>query len=110
MFWRADERAIYVLKADGTWARYVDTWDDSLPAYDAGLAPPDGLWQPVRGFGLVWRDHLGGPQASIGWALAAEQAKELLVQSFASGRMLTGEDQPVFALYADGTWQSWDQP
>lgn len=110
MFWRGDEKAIYVLNADGTWARYVDTWDASQPAYDPSLAPPEGLWQPVRGFGVVWRDHLGGPRASIGWAFAAEQPKELVVQRFAGGQMFAGVGEPAFILYAGGTWQSQQQP
>jgi hypothetical protein len=106
MFWRADEKAIYVLKAEGGWTRHPDTWDDSQPPADARLAPPAGLLQPVRGFGKVWREQLGEPEASIGWGLAGEQAFEMLYQSFADGLIFVGPWGEVYVLYADGTWES----
>jgi photosystem II stability/assembly factor-like uncharacterized protein len=105
MFWRADERAVYVLDENGTWARYPDTWDESQPSDDPALAPPDGLWQPLRGFGKVWREQLGGPQASIGWALAEERSHEMMVQHFTGGQMFLGPGGEVYVLYADTTWE-----
>jgi hypothetical protein len=106
MIWRADDRSIYVLRADGGWERYTDTWDESQPALDAGLTPPDGLQQPVRGFGKVWREQLGGPQANIGWAVAKERALELVAQAFTGGYMLAGPDGTIWALYSKGKWES----
>lgn len=110
MLWRDDEQAVYVLDADGAWVQYADTWDDSQPADDPALVPPDGLWQPVRGFGKVWREQLGGPQSTIGWALAGEMPFEMQVQSFAGGQMLAGPGESVFVLYTDGSWDSQQQP
>jgi Two component regulator propeller len=110
MFWRANERRIDVLQADGTWQRFIDTWDESQPAYDPSLTPPEGLLQPVRGFGKVWREQLGGPQAPIGWALAAEQSYDMRVQPFALGQMITGPGGQVYVLYADGTWARKEKP
>jgi|GEM_PF-933912 len=104
MFWRGDERAIYVLDADGTWARYPDSWDDSQPPADPARTPPLGLLQPVRGFGKVWRGPLGGPGASLGWALAGEQGYKMQVQPFAGGQMFAGPWGEVYVLYADSTW------
>ncbi len=106
MFWRADEKAIYVLEADGRWARYPDTWDRSQPPTDLDLAPPAGLLQPVRGFGKVWREQLGGPGASTGWALVEEQGYELLAQPFAGGQVLSGPWGEVYVLFADSTWEA----
>jgi hypothetical protein len=56
----------------------------------------------------VWREQLGGPQASIGWALAEEQSHEMMVQLFASGQMFLGPGGEVYVLYADGTWERID--
>jgi hypothetical protein len=106
MFWRADENAVYVLEADGKWVRFADTWDTSQAQDDPSLTPPEGMLQPVRGFGKVWRAELGGPQASVGWALAEEQGYDMLSQPFAGGQMFTGPWDEVYILSADGRWES----
>jgi hypothetical protein len=106
MLWRADERAISVLQADGTWARFPDTYDDSQPAEEPDLAPPAGLHQPVRGFGKVWREQLGGPQSSLGWALTDERGYMVLAQRFDGGQMFVGPKGGVFILYDSGNWES----
>jgi hypothetical protein len=104
MFWRADRRDIDVLHTDGWWAGYTDTWDESQPVDDPSLTPPEGLWQPVRGFGKVWREQLDEPQTRIGWALEPERGYDMLAQSFAGGEMLAGIEGQVFILYTGGTW------
>lgn len=106
MLWRTDEQAVYVLSTDGTWARYADTWDETQPPDDPSLTPPERLLQPVRGFGKVWREQLGGPQGELGWALERERGYEMLAQPFTSGWMFVGAEGEVFVLYADGTWES----
>jgi hypothetical protein len=106
MFWRADEKAIYVLEADGTWDRYSDTWDSSQPPADPALTPPSDLLQPVRGFGKVWREQLGGPVASVGWALVEEQGYEMPTQPYSGGQILEGPWGDVYILYADSTWEA----
>jgi ligand-binding sensor domain-containing protein len=106
MFWRADEKAVYVLQADGTWARYIDTWDSTQPPADPALTPPEGLLQPVRGFGKVWREQLGGPGAGVGWALVEEKGYEMQTQPFVGGLAFVGPWSEVYLLYADSTWES----
>jgi hypothetical protein len=105
MFWRADLTTIDVLQEDGRWWRYDDTWDESQPVDDPSLAAPPGLLQPVRGFGKVWREGLGGPGAEIGWAAAPEQGFEMLSQPFGGGELFMGMEGEVYALYTDGTWE-----
>ena len=69
MIWRKDLSVIYALQSGpgpgrrpgGRWAEYPDTWREGLPESDPALQPPAGLRQPVRGFGKVWREQLGGP-------------------------------------------------
>jgi hypothetical protein len=105
MFWRQDKREIYVLHNDATWAAYEDTWDPNQPDRDPNLAPPGQLYQPIHGFGQVWREHLGGAAAKIGWATTAEYSYHTTIQAFANGLLLKGEREALYLLYDDGTWQ-----
>ncbi|MEA3307966.1 MAG: hypothetical protein U9Q70_00445 [Chloroflexota bacterium] len=80
MLWREAEDRIYVLFADeqvGVWRVYTDEWDGEP---DPNLEPPPGLYQPVRGFGLVWREqpHV---RERLGWALIEEVPYESIYQS-----------------------------
>ena len=104
MVWRQDLRVIYVLHADGTWAGYPDTWQEGTPDRDPAIVPPEGLYQPVRGFGKVWREELGGPEAALGWATAEERGGVLLIQHAARGALLRDVDGTRYALHDDGTW------
>jgi hypothetical protein len=104
MFWHGEADAIYVLQQDGTWAEYEDTWEEGQPDRDPTLVPPDGRYQPVRGFGKVWRDFLGGVDAWVGWATAEERGFDSIVQPFAQGTLLRGVNDVVYVLYDNGTW------
>jgi len=39
----------------------------------ARLTPPPGLFEPIRGFGFVWFEKLGGPASQLGWATDPEK-------------------------------------
>jgi hypothetical protein len=106
MFWRQDTRQVHVLQDDGSWSAYPDTWTEGKPDSDPALVPPKGLYQPVRGFGAVWREQLGGAEAPIGWATAPEHGFAGLAQSFTGGLLFQGESGVLYILYADGTWES----
>lgn len=106
MYWREDEVRIYVMYDDGHWQDYPDTWHEGEPE-TAGLIPPAGLLEPKRGFGKVWRDHLGGPAAAVGWAVEEERGINSKVQDFAAGTMLALEGR-TYVLFRD-LW-SWSQP
>ncbi len=74
MLWVATENRIYVLYNDGqqyAWDSYTDEWHEGMPEIDPTLVPPDGLLQPRRGFGLVWREQ-PGVRDRLGWALRPE--------------------------------------
>jgi hypothetical protein len=105
MIWLGDVRTISVLEARGAWMRYPDTWDDSQPASDPALAPPSQLQQPVRGFGKVWREQLGGPRSALGWAVGPEAGLDITRQEFERGSILFGPQGAVYVLYADGGWE-----
>jgi hypothetical protein len=87
MIWLKSTGAIYVLFGDGTpkpsgqppdgFVQIQDTWKTGDPESDPCLVPPAGLFQPVRGFGKVWRDQ---ERANLGWALGPEQAFDAVEQ------------------------------
>jgi len=82
MFWSQAEDRIYVLYSDGNhskWQAYEDTWDEGDPVSDPGISTPAGRFQPVRGFGLVWREQ-SSVRDRLGWATDQETAYEIRVQ------------------------------
>lgn len=108
MLWRQDTQEIDVLHDDGTWRAYEDTWDESQPTHDPDLVPPAGLYQPMRGFGKVWREQ-PGVEAGIGWATEGESGLEAVIQVFNYGLLLKGrEDDRLTVLYYDWQWETID--
>lgn len=103
MFWRIDQKRIYVLFNDGTWLEFMDNWWEGLPPSDPAIIPPAGFHQPIRGFGLVWREGIG-VRDKIGWATAEERGYSGVVQAFEKGTMFTAHDGSVYTVYKDGTW------
>ncbi|MFW6115622.1 MAG: hypothetical protein ACOC7Y_01010 [Chloroflexota bacterium] len=83
MLWNRAEGLIYVLFDDaqyGRWQASVDQWSEGDPVADPQLDPPSGLYQPVRGFGLLWhRDPT--IRERLGWAVAPEEGYRTAVQS-----------------------------
>ena len=82
MIWIAEEDMIYVLFEDGNspnWNRYLDHWQVGDPESDASLAAPVGLQQPIRGFGLIWREE-PRVRERVGWATGAEMGFETTLQ------------------------------
>ncbi|NDJ55216.1 MAG: hypothetical protein GYB68_19260 [Chloroflexi bacterium] len=55
------------------WAVFQDTWVEGEPEDDPNLTPPEGLRQPRRGLGKVWREQ-PGVQDALGWAISEERA------------------------------------
>jgi hypothetical protein len=117
MIWVSSTRQIYVLMESGHWQVYDDTFVEGVdPAYDPAQPPPPQ--QPQRGFGKVWREQLGGPQSTIGWALEAERAVSGWQQRFDRGLLLWTDTTPAeaaepgtaYLLYDDGTWQALPAP
>ena len=83
-------------------ARYPDLWAEGEPE-TAGLTPPEGRYEPKRGFGKVWRDQ-PGVRDQLGWAIQPERMDSATIVDFARGRMvwLHGSDQIyVFSQNAD---------
>ena len=129
MFWRDDTNRVYVLhfgggtnSSAGDWQQILDEWDGSNPD-GVGMSPPAGLYEPVRGFGWVWRTYLGGPGGQMGWATDIEKGFCAKIQPFEQGLLLhsntvefcldnnynyarePGFPTLFFGLYGDGSWQ-----
>jgi hypothetical protein len=106
MFWRKDTDEIYVLTQDGSWQVYNDTWEEGMDEYSCpDVAPRQTPPTPIRGFGKVWCEQLGGPDAEIGPALNDERGYEALWQRFERGLMWQGSDGYIYVFYEDNSWQ-----
>ncbi len=66
------QKVILVFYNDGRYEKYADTFVDGEPESDPSIVPPAGLYQPIRGFGKLWRTNTG-VRERIGWATAPEQ-------------------------------------
>jgi hypothetical protein len=103
MYWREDTERIYVMYEAGLWQDYADTWQEGEPE-SAGLTPPPGLYEPIRGFGELWRLALGGPASTLGWAAEEERGVYSDIQDFAAGIILT-VDGKIYVFFRDnGSW------
>ncbi len=75
MFWVGPIKQIWVLKitgeGHGTWEIYQDDFKDGEPENDPNIVPPDGRYQPQRGFGKLWRESPGLRDA-LGWGVTPE--------------------------------------
>ena len=106
MLWHAGPHSdaggmIYVVYNSGHWEAHRDEWGQGMQKH-GNYTPPAGLVEPKRGFGYLWRTKLGGPNATIGWALADEVGSEHgLIQDFANNAAIfryPGQP-PVFMPY-----------
>lgn len=106
MYWREDEKRIYVLFADNTWSAFEDKWTDSLPEDTCpSISVPAGRVKPKRGFGKVWCEQ-SGVAAKIGAAIGNEAGGYVApVQRFEHGLMMVSDSGQLFVLYADGKWE-----
>ena len=119
LFWRNDTDQVYIIfdrrKSDGlelfegVWRLNPSElrWDGSDPD-GIGLTPPAGLAEPKRGFGWLWRNHLGRAEGPLGWALDQEYGFDNLAQAqiFEQGLMFKGSTSKIYVLGNDGRFFS----
>jgi uncharacterized protein with LGFP repeats len=100
------DRVIYILEATGnTWNSTGDTWREGDPE-PAAEGVPNGLYQPVRGFGRVWYEGQG-VRGALGWATAEEAGFEAVIQEFGGGVIWHDpESDTFFILLNNGTYQT----
>jgi hypothetical protein len=121
---------IYVFFTDNIWPYWNptnDRWRSGMLESDPAIVPPPGYYQPVRGFGLFWREaYFGMIEASardrLGWATGEEYSLgELPMQCHANDGYqprcyLAGPDDGpsagglVYAVRPDNSWFVWQGP
>ena len=98
MFWIQPRKQIWVMydsgQGTGEWKIYDDTYQDSDPQSDPNIVPPDGKFQPSRGFGKLWR---GNPEIKdkLGFGVTPE-----------FGYVSNYEYHPGGQVDPQGQWQS----
>ena len=97
MYWR-DTGQIYALASSGQFWQITDSWSEGMPADDPAFSAPDGLMQPVRGFGLVWRSNESIRNA-LGWATLPEAFYASTWQDFERGALFVGDGGRVYAIF-----------
>jgi hypothetical protein len=114
LFWRNDTDVLYIIYdrvmsgSELTRGRWEPTphwrkWDGSDPE-GIGLEPPPDLVEPKRGFGWLWRTHLGREAGPLGWALDREYGFDNTgqVQRFEKGLMFKGSQPKIYVLAQNG--------
>lgn len=101
------------------WEAYDDTFAEGEIESDPQIVPPEGLFQPIRGFGKLWRSN-PEVRAALGWALDDEFGHNTFYKYHPGAAVSeNGDYQPgpgyhlVESLYgdtfrlseADSTWQ-----
>lgn len=108
MLWRSDNMRIYVLYTDKSASGFRDEFQDGRDPERVGYSAPPGLQEPKRGFGKVWREHLGGPSARIGWGQGDEYvAPNLVVQDFENGIVFWEDNVGNRVVLESGSWEQW---
>ncbi len=105
----------------GQWLAFPDTFNEGDPEIDPAIIAPEGLLQPKRGFGKVWREQPAVREA-IGWGLEYELPYPTVVTDYSIGvfdaagnytpqsfiHTLTIPDGILFHI--DEAAQLWSQP
>ncbi len=99
--------SIYAFTNSGQLFVYPDTWSTGEPANASAETPPEGLFEPVGGFGKVWREQ-SLVRDSLGWGTAKEALYTVTFQAEAD------ETSPIIAYLTqpngsivkllDGSW------
>ena len=104
MIWLARTDEILVIRADGTWSSYADIFREGDREFNPAINPPTNYYQPVRGFGAIWR-NTAGVRDDLGWATLPEGAYTARVRIEGDGtRAVSWVDGSRYVLDPDGTW------
>jgi hypothetical protein len=88
MFWlQGPPSVIYALLGSGRFQRYDDTYNATTDPFSGGETPPNGLREPVRGFGKVWRSN-PEVRGGLGWATTDETGNTATILLFDRGQMV----------------------
>jgi hypothetical protein len=116
MIWVEAEQSVYVFYdapagSLDTYEVYIDNFREGDPESDPTIVPPAGLYQPIRGFGLVWRTDTA-IRDRLGWATAPETGFQTWMQGYGGMGMhsfftlIQGIDGTIYHLTAMGAvWE-----
>ncbi len=116
MLWLESEQLVYVFydaqgDAPVTFETFVDNFSEGDPESDPTIVPPAGLYQPVRGFGLVWRLN-PSVRSRLGWATDPEAGFQTWTQGYSGMGMhsfyalMQGIDGTIYHLRMMGNvWE-----
>jgi len=124
MVWFQEGGRTFILHDDGSLLRPVyeasDGSDTPLPQADPNIVPPQGMYQPVLGFGKFWRGLVPGYEwvrERLGWATAPELGYSALLQCNTAGGpaarcYFTGPRDEVLVMTRgiDRYWNYWQGP
>ncbi len=121
--WLGEDAWLFALveEVDGQYSHVfqpvIDEWTPGMPEIDPSLSPPDGFFQPSRGFGMLWRGEIGHVVSAdvlilegetvLGWATESVMEYEATYQCLesthgrAGGCFMTGPDGAVLYLPAE---------
>ncbi len=75
MMWIQPRNQMWVMVDDGSgkgkWSVFEDTFQEGESEFDPSMVPPEGKYQPERGFGKIWRENQT-IHDSLGWGLTPE--------------------------------------
>jgi hypothetical protein len=115
---------IYAFFNDNLWPYWNptnDAWRAGDPVNDPTIVPPPGLFQPVRGFGVFWRNAYFGKAAGsardrLGWATDPEFSLGSLPMQCRAGDSrnygcyVAGPDGLIYDIEAGNRWSLWPPP
>jgi hypothetical protein len=116
MIWLEASRTIYVFyypqgNSYATYEIYIDNFEEGDPESDPAIVPPPDRYQPIRGFGLLWRQDQS-VRERLGWATAAEAAFQTWTQGYTGAglhsyfTLVEGDDDTIYHLTATGSvWE-----
>jgi anti-sigma factor RsiW len=109
MLYQADTDTICALvRSNGRWLSFPNTWRPGEVLAPAGPRPP-GTFEPLRGFGKVWRDQ-PSVKLQLGWPVYEDRSANGTVQAFEHGALVRTADAVAYALFDDGTWRVLPDP
>ena len=90
MFWLQPNSQIWLLttneSGENIWSVYDDSFVEGEAELDPRIVPPAERYQPIRGFGKLWRQNPEVRQ-TLGWAAELEQGYSTTYKYYHGGHV-----------------------
>lgn len=119
MIWVENTDMIYIFfHNQEIWPPYTihpDPWHPNDEESDPSIEPPGGLYQPVRGFGMLWRNdgdfEFDNIRERLGWATEPEKTLDVTIQCDTTPDnptcYISGPDSVIEMLPGRSGWSGW---